>query len=86
MMKTLTELETIVLTRICEELECWRDDEPNYSCIDYTDLRSTGLGKHVIAGVLGSLTAKGVIDIHEGDDFKGIIYPIWENIDNDFAR
>ena len=85
-MKGLTELETTVLTKICQELECWRDDEPNYSCIDHTNLKSLGLSKHVLAGVLGSLTSKEIIDIHESDDIKGTIYPRWENIDESFAR
>jgi hypothetical protein len=84
-MKSLTELEIKVLTAICQELESWRDSEPGYSCIDYTDLSGLGLGKHVLAGVLGSLTAKNIIDVADGD-FKGIIYPRWENIDNNFAR
>jgi hypothetical protein len=85
-MKNLTELETTVLTKICQELKDWRDDESGYSCIDHTDLVNIGLSKHVIAGVLGSLTAKKIIQIDEGDDFQNIIYPIWENIDNEFAR
>ena len=84
-MKTLTELETKVLTAICQELDMWRDSEPNYSCIDHKDLKHLGLDRHVLAGVLGSLTSKELIDIQDGD-FRGIIYPRWENIENTFAR
>lgn len=85
-MEHLTELESIVLTEICKQLKMWRDDEPDYSCIDHSDLKTTGLPKRTIAGVLGTLTQKNIIQIDEGDDFGGIIYPNWKNIDNDFGR
>lgn len=89
-MKTLTTLETLVLTRICQELEIWRDSEPGYSCIDYRDLRGLKLGVHTLAGVLGSLVNKDLIAICDEKlrdvDLKGIIYPRWENIDTNFGR